>query len=120
YAPRLASVLLLLAVGFALVQMPAVIRTKKWLSENQPTSADGSPGLGRPDWGAAIDSIAPYVARNAAVHASSDVKAVYFLDQVDGYLHLPEPLNPSPADTLSPYTGRPRLFAVDRFLEEMS
>lgn len=120
HASVLGSALVLLAMGFALVQMPAVVRTQKWLRQNQPIGPDGAPGPGRPDWGAATDSIAPYIARHAAVHASSDVKAVYYLDQVDGYLHLPEPLDPSPADTLSPYTGRPRLFTVDRFLEEMS
>src|SRR5690606_31995002 len=40
-------------------------------------------------------------------------------DRVDGFLHRPEPLNPSPGDTISPYTGQPRIFTPERFRTEL-
>jgi len=111
--------MLLLTGAFALVQMPGVRRAGRWLTERQPMNADGSPGVGRPDWAAATDSLIPYVARDAEVLTSNDVKAVFYLDRVDGLLHRPEPLNPSPADTTSPYTGRPRIFTATRLREQL-
>ena len=83
-------------------------------------NADGTPGVGRPDWAAARDSLIPYVARDAEVLVTTDVKAVFYLDRVDGYLHQPEPLNPSPGDTISPYTGRPRIHTPERLREQLA
>ncbi|HLV26833.1 MAG TPA: glycosyltransferase family 39 protein [Gemmatimonadales bacterium] len=117
--PAVSWMMLLLTGAFALVQMPGVRRAGRWLTERQPMNADGSPGVGRPDWAAATDSLIPYVARDAEVLTSNDVKAVFYLDRVDGLLHRPEPLNPSPADTTSPYTGRPRIFTVTRLREQL-
>jgi hypothetical protein len=111
---------LALAGVFALVQMPGVREAGRWLRERQPMNADGTPGLGRPDWAAARDSLVPYVERGADVLVSTDVKAVFYLDRVDGYLHRPEPLDPAPGDTISPYTGRPRIFSPERLREQLA
>ena len=100
--------------------MPGVRAMQRYLAERQPMNVDGSPGTGRPDWAAARDSLLPYVQRDADVLASVDVKAVYFLDRVDGFLHRPEPLNPAPGDTISPYTGRPRIFTAERIRSEFA
>lgn len=120
WAPALALTALIASAAFALVQMPGVRRAQRWLVEWQPMMPDGSRGVGRPDWAAALDSLVPYVRQDAVVLTSSDVKAAFYLNQVDGFLHMPEPLNPSPGDTISPYTGRPRIFTPERLRAELA